>query len=253
MKVEEVGKQAERGMKGIGDFIKRNPFVAIIGVIIVIFLVFLFARPRRERVTPQPPAQPEVITKEVPVPMPVEVPVYKEIEKPIPIPVEVPVHKVIEKPIPMPVEVPVPKIIEKPVFIEPPVQPDPEPQEIYRDDIKWKEEFAAQLDAIQDALRVDRVEAVDPIIDVKVDPYVLDYYADPQRYVEEIMREDVFRPPRPRKNGLILTAAGEWEPVQDVIERQKQRYKDALARGDYKWAEIVMRETEIALGHPVVW
>jgi hypothetical protein len=235
MKIEEVQKNVEGGIKGIGNFIKQNPFVAIIGIIVVFFLVFLFARPRRERVTPQPPAQPEVITKEVPVPKPIEVPVYKEIEKPIP----------------MPIEVPVPKIIEKPIFIEPPVQPDPEPQDVYRDDIAWKEEFAAQLDAIQDALRVDRVEDVDPVI--KIDPYMLDYYADPQRYVEEIMREDVFRPPRPRRNGLILTAAGEWEPVQDVIERQKQRYKDALARGDYKWADIVKRETEIALGHPVDW
>ena len=250
MKVEEVQKNVEGGIKGIGNFIKRNPFVAIIGVIVVIFLVFLFGRPRREReevAAPQQLPQPQAMPVEIPVPMPVEVPV--------PMPVEVPVHKIIEKPIPKPIEVPVPKVIEKPIFIEPPVQPDMKPQVDYeyRDDIAWKEEFAAQLDAIQDALRVDRVEAVDPVIDVKVDPYVLDFYADPQRYVKEIMREDVFRPPRPRKNGLILTAAGEWEPIEDVIARQKQRYKDALARGDIKWAEIVRRETEIALGHTVDW
>ena len=232
MKVEEVQKNIEGGMKGIGNFIKRNPFIAIIAVIVVFFLVFLFTRPGRRReeiAAPQQLPQPQAMPIEVPVPMPVEVPM------------------------PMPVEVPVPKVIEKPIFIEPAQPEQPLVEEVYKEDIAWQEELAAQIEAIQDALRVDRVETVDPVIDVKVDPYVLDYYADPERYRREIMREDVFRPPRPRRNGLILTAAGEWEPIQDVIERQRRRHERALAEGRKQDAQLIRRETEIALGHRVDW
>ena len=134
-------------------------------------------------------------------------------------------------------------------------------EEIYEDIAARQQDLAAQIDAIHDVLRDDRVEPVvepvtpvtEPTPEIKFDPQVLDYYADPQRYVKEIMREDVIRPPRPRRDDKILTAAGEWEPIQDVIARQRQRYEDALARGDTKWADIVRKETEIALGHRVDW
>jgi hypothetical protein len=228
MKVEEVQKNIEGGMKGIGNFIKRNPFIAIIAVIVVFFLVFLFARPRRREEVTAPQQLPQAQA------MPVEVPV------------------------PMPVEVPVPKVIEKPIFIEPAVQPEPQIEEVYKEDVAWQEELAAQIDAIHDVLRDDRVEPVveavtEPTHEIKFDSEVLDYYADPQKYKREIMREDVIRPPRPRRDDKILTAEGEWEPVESVIARQRERYEDALARDDTKWADIVRRETEIALGHAVDW
>ena len=167
----------------------------------------------------------------------------------------------------------------------PPVQPYnvmPDIGFLFEDIIKRQELFAAEIAGIHDALRVDRVEAVEPapepvvevverIIErvvepangrrddngrnnvIRFDPQIIDFYADPQRYKREIMRKDVIRPPRPRRRDKILTAEGRWERIEDVERRQRDRYERALAAGQKDWGELVRRETEIALGHRVRW
>ena len=236
MKLEQVGK----GISGIGEFIKRNPYIVILGVIILL-LFFLFTRPEKPRIeknfAPQPPTPPE----------PPEPPVQHKVE-------------VIPVPIPEP-----PKIVKVPVPTEPPIQPVTAPDTgimlekfgqkfgemmqnisvMFEDVIAHHEATIAQITELVDTIRVDRPDTVHR--------RAIDFRENPQRYVEEIMREGVIRHPRPRKNGKILVADGRWEPEDKVIERQRRRYEEALARGDYKWAEIVRRETEIALGRTLEW
>ena len=233
MKVEQVQNDVEKGIKGIGNFIKNNPLI-VVGVFVVVFLVFLFARPRREeKVEPRQLAQPQPLQPAAP--KLVEVPVIKEI--PLPFPVEVPA---VEKPNRKPND-------EKP--LEEPTEPLNNVYNWQEGFAAWQEDITARIDAIDDALRDDRPDNVV----LRVDPYVLDYYADPERYRREIMRKDVFRPPRPRRNGKILTAEGRWEPIESVIERQKRRFERVLAEGRRQDAELIRRETEIALGHELDW
>ena len=230
MRVEQVQDNIEKGIRGIGSFIKNNPLV-VVGIFVVVFLVFLFTRPRRneERVEPRQLAQPQTLQPAAP--KVVEVPVIKEM------------------PLPFPVEVPADKKPDDEKLIDEPVEQTKNIFDWKEGFTAWQEDIAARIDALDDALRVDRPDNVV----FRVDPYVLDYYADPERYRREIMREDVFRPPRPRRNGKILTAEGKWEPIDSVIERQKRRFERALVEGRRQDAELIRRETEIALGHKLDW
>ena len=78
--------------------------------------------------------------------------------------------------------------------------------------------------------------------------------ADPERYKRKILRAPIpDRPTREVRNGKIRVAAGHFEPIEDVIARQRERYERARARGDHRWAEVVRRETEIAIGRQLDW
>ena len=79
---------------------------------------------------------------------------------------------------------------------------------------------------------------------------VIWYEHDPEAYKQVILGAP--RPGRVR-DGYVRVAAGHYEPVQDVLRRQRERFERALARGDYMWADIVRRETELALGKRLEW
>lgn len=186
MRIEQV----ERGISGIGGFIKQNPLM-VLGILALIFLVVLFARPERRAEEAIPQAK----------------------------------H-------------------DKLAMVEPPIYPQNigalDIGYLFEDVIIRQEMLAAQIAGIHDALRADRVEPV------------IDYRVDPQRYVEQILG-GAHIPPRPRKNDKIWVAEGRWEPIDNVKKRQRQRFERALARGDKQTAEVVRKETELALGQRLVW
>ena len=78
--------------------------------------------------------------------------------------------------------------------------------------------------------------------------------ANPRRYKDAILRAPIpDRPTREVINGKIRVAAGHFEPKHEVIARQKERYLRARREGRHEWAEVVRRETEIALGKRLDW
>ena len=184
MKIKEV----EKSISGVGNFIKQNPLI-VLGVIILIFFVYLFMKPETEEAIPQPKYEP--------------------------------------------------------LPVEPPIQPNDvgllDIGYLFEDIISRQDLLSAQMATIHDALRLDRVEPV------------VDYRIDPENYIEQILREDNFISPRPRKNDKIWVAEGRWEPVQEVINRQRQRFENALAEGDKQMAKVIRKETELALGQRVEW
>ena len=190
MKIEQV----ERGISGIGNWVKNNPLM-VLGVIVLVFLVFLFARPERraQEALPQPKHEP----------LPIEPPVALQDVGALDIGV------------------------------------------LFEDVIVRQEMLAGQVAALHDALRIDRPD--------QIIAGAVDYRECPQRYIEYIFKEGIIRQPRPRKDDKILIAEGRWEPVDEVIRRQRKRYERALAEGRKEDAKLVRRETELALGHRVVW
>ena len=76
----------------------------------------------------------------------------------------------------------------------------------------------------------------------------------PEVYKEAILRAPIpDRPTREVRDGKIRVAAGHFEPIEDVIKRQRKRYDRARRAGQHKWAEVVRRETEIAIGRRLDW
>ena len=65
MRIEQI----ERGISNVGSWVKNNPLI-VLGVLIIVFLVFLFARPERkaQEALPQPKQEP----------LPVEPPIHPQ-------------------------------------------------------------------------------------------------------------------------------------------------------------------------------
>ena len=260
-------EKVEDSVKGIGNTIKRNPLI-VVGIIGVVVLIFLFARPRRERVA----------IKGYPVPA---------FDQKMPDAVAVPAagvadfRQAIEEVIARQEAMGVAKLaaIEGIIQQQEDLRRQYEKKKQTLQDLlhRQQDEFMRRQEDIGRRMQemIERMERIQrhhvPIPDpIPTPPPIPDPIPtppptpprprirfDPRRpevYKEAILRAPIpDRPTREIRNGMIRTAAGHFEPIEDVIARQKERYKRARARGDHKWAEVVRRETEIAIGRRLDW
>ena len=254
-------------MNRVGNFIKKNPIIVIIGIVVIVVLVFLFFRrdERKAVMVEGYPAAPEP-----PIGGGVAVPDYAHLFG------EVIAHQqamgeaqlaMMEK---LKQEMRHDEQYDILYGIMDELQAQRELQEQHQEQLRQQEqeqwqqminELRRQQDLVDDRNRrdwdedkpwrpgpPDRPDRPDRPRVLRFDP------ADPERYKREILRAPIpDHPTREVRNGKIRVAAGHFEPIEDVIARQKERYERARARGDHKWAEVVRRETEIAIGRQLDW
>ena len=247
-------------MNRVGNFIKKNPIIVIIGIVVIVVLVFLFFRrdERKAVMVEGYPAAPEP-----PIGGGVAVPDYAHLFG------EVIAHQqamgeaqlaMMEK---LKQEMRHDEQYDILYGIKDEMQAQRELQEQHMEQLRIQEQDHWQQ--ILDELRRQQEEAIDKNRRDDDDkpwrpgppprPRVLRFDpADPRTYKREILRAPIpDRPTREYKNGKIRVAAGHFERIEDVIARQKERYKRAREKGQHKWAEVVRRETEIAIGRQLDW
>lgn len=248
------------------NFIKKNPVIVIIGVVVIAVLAFLIFRPRRgERVVMldgYPAAAPEP-----PIGGGVATPDYTHLFGEIIAHQQAMGEAQLEMMHKLKQEMQYDEQNEVIYGIMEELQTQRELQEQHQEQLRQQEQN--QWQQMMEQLRRQQEEAIDrnrrddddipwrpgppdkpdrPRRTIRYNP------AEPEKYKRAILRAPIpSKPTREVRNGKIRVASGGFERIEDVIARQKKRYDKARGRGDHKWAEVVRRETEIAIGRQLDW
>ena len=245
MELEKVDNK----LNSAKNFIKRNPVIVIVGIVVIVVLAFFIFRPRRDERAVMIEGYPAIPPDEG-IGGGVAVPDYTHLFA------EVIAHQqamgeaqlaMMEK---LKQEMRHDEQYDILYGIKDEMQAQRELQEQHMEQLRQQEQEL--WEQILDELRRQQNVVIDRNRDgknvLRFDP------ADPRTYKRAILRAPIpDRPTREYKNGKIRVAAGHFERIEDVIARQKERYKRARAKGQHEWAEVVRRETEIAIGRQLDW
>ena len=255
MELEKIDDKISRTK----NFIKRNPIIVIIGIVIIVVLAFLIFRPRRgERAVMlegYPTAPKDNIGGGVSAPdythLFAEVIAHQQAMGEAQLEM---MHKLNQ-------EMQYDEQYDILYGIMDELQTQRELQEQHQEQLRQQEQnqwqqMMKQLRRQQNEV-IDRPPAPEPVptpIPRPPRPVVRYNPAEPEKYKSAILRAPIpSKPTREVRNGKIRVASGGFERIEDVIARQKKRYDKARGRGDHKWAEVVRRETEIAIGRQLDW